>query len=129
MITELCVAVLTVIASAWLWLWLWSRHRRRRDLPPAAPGGWLHNLKQKGYSRLSNFHEQSQWCQRHTSQDTSSGSVFRQSMPGLNLIACCDYKLARIVLAGSGDGSIAESDKTTRIQNLNLFPGVCSLLT
>ena len=95
-----------------------------------APGSYWYNISLKGYERLVNFHDQSQWIQRNSKQDVCHGSVFRHRVPIPNhLIACCDYKLARIVLSGSVEDNIQESDKTTRIQNLNLFPGVCSLLT
>ena len=125
MIVEIALICITSVLLVWWW-----RARSHRQLPPLAPGSMWANLSRKGYSRLTNFHEQAQWCQRHTAQDTSYGAVFRHSLPlRCHLVACCDYRLARTVLAGSPDGTIAESDKTTRIKNLNIFPGVCSLLT
>ena len=76
------------------------------------------------------FLKMSKWATENTKQPSSSGVVFRLAVPLRSaFIICTDYKLARVVLAGTADELIKESEKTLLIQSLNLFPKVCSLLT
>lgn len=100
------------------------------SLPPCAPSSMWHTFNQRGFDRITHIHSNSMWCEKNTNQKTDCGTVFRFSFPMLQyLVICCDYKLARIVLAGSSDDTIKESEKTKRIEALNFFPDVCSLLT
>ena len=72
----------------------------------------------------------SKWVASNTDQDISCGAVFRLSMPLMvPFITCCDYKLGRMLLAGTSDGKLKECDKSNGISNLNLFPGVYNILT
>jgi hypothetical protein len=107
----------------------WNR-RYGASLPPLAPSGALFNTFVGHYKRLQHFRNMSRWCAESTSQDTSSGTVFRLSSlnPG-GTIVCCDYKLARLLLAGSPDGSVPESEKSLVSRRLNLIDGVNSLLS
>jgi hypothetical protein len=108
---------------------LYKRKTYNNKLPPLSPTSLFININKTGYERLNNFHAQSKWCETQ-SQNIESGTVFRMRMPFWNpFIVCCDYKLARLILSGSSDERIKEFEKSYQIQNLNLFPNVCSLLT
>jgi hypothetical protein len=118
------------------------------SLPPVSSAGILKNILIKGYQRTDHFYQQSLWCHEYikktqkqeitsdiikkTCQSLENGCVYRLRMPfrgEYGLIVCCDYKLARILLAGSEEKSIPESEKTDLLQTLNMFDGVCNLLT
>jgi hypothetical protein len=122
---------LVALCLAWWAQRRWRWHRKYgANLPPQAPSGAIFNTLVGHYKRLQHFGNMSRWCSENTSQDCSSGTVFRLSSinPG-GTIVCCDYKLARLLLAGSADGSIPESEKSLVSRRLNLIDGVNSLLS
>jgi hypothetical protein len=98
--------------------------------PPYTPAKIWTNLRRDGYQRVLHLYEQSVWTNENMNQDLTTGCVYRLRVPLWNgITVCCDYKLARLLLSGSDEKSIPESEKTNLIQVLNIFPDVCSLLT
>lgn len=119
----------TVITIGFL-LWYFKIYKREKLLPPYTPTGFWKNLKQDGYQRVIHLYQESLWITKHTSQDITTGCVFRLQIPWFGgIMICCDYKLARLLLQGNEEKSIQESEKTSLSQNLNLYENINTLLT
>ena len=99
-------------------------------MPPLSPSNLFANTFTLGYKKLLLYYNQSLWCESNTNQNTAHGTIFRIWNPKwIPFVVCCDYKFARLVLAGTDDNKIRESEKTLMIQGLNSIKGVCNLLT
>lgn len=109
----------------------WGTSRKKH--PPLSPASMWKIMTSSGIDRLNHFHAMSKWCQNKYMAESTSGTTFLITTPffsiGSNVIVCCDYKLARIVLSGNSNDTIKECEKTVLIQSLNIFDNVCSLLT
>jgi hypothetical protein len=104
--------------------------RTKTKYPPLTKSSMWKNLSTSGYQRVVHFYEQSIWTHENTPQDTSTGATYRLRIPGIgSVVVCCDYKLARLLLSGSDEKSIPESEKTILIKNLNIIENVDNLLT
>jgi hypothetical protein len=123
------VLLLIVIAIGTVVFVIYSQSTNKK-YPPYTPSKISANLRQDGYQRVRHLYEQSLWTNENIKQDISTGCVYRLRVPlWYGLTICCDYKLAKLLLSGSDEHSIPESEKTSLIQLLNLFDNVCSLLT
>ena len=126
------ILFLILIAIATFLLATRFQHTRKR-YPPYSPAKIWTNLRRDGYQRVLHLYEQSLWITSHSSQSKGhfmTGCVYRLHLPlWYEMIVCCDYKLAKLLLHGNEEIGIQESEKTNLIQVLNIFPNVCNLLT
>jgi hypothetical protein len=104
--------------------------RKNPPAPPTSPSNMFYNAFVSRMDRLRHFHRMTEWGLRHSHQDAASGVVVRVPMPrAAPHFVIGDYKLARLVLSGSADGSMPECEKTDLIQRLNIRSDVGNLLT
>ena len=133
MIVIAAIIVLLFVVVSYIYFGKKGKGEAYDRLPPLAPSDIWKIVVGSGIDRLSHFQELSEWCQNRFQHKCENGATFIITTPyfgfGSNTIVCCDYKLARLILSGSANGNIKESEKTTLTQNLNMFDNVCSLLT
>lgn len=119
---------LVLASSIALYIVFVRQDKRRKKLPPMAPTPWYDNIFIVGYPSLVNRMKNSDWTFNNHSQNTCSGTIYRESMPlPFPFIICCDYKLARILLVGNNER--AEAEKSPGIRVLDIYPGIGSILT
>jgi hypothetical protein len=130
-VVALAVAgTLTVYVLAFGWAQEAALRKKNPPAPPTSPSNMFYNAFVSRMTRLEHFHRMTEWGLRHSDQDAASGVVVRVPMPrAAPHFVIGDYKLARLVLSGSADGSMPECEKTDLIQRLNMRSDVCNLLT
>ena len=122
-----------LIAITMLFAW-----RGKKKLPPLVGPSWQENLK--AFSTIADAtasrypHQFGRMVEsRNQHPDGTSvgtGAVFRLAMPQWShFITVTDYKVARVILEGDDANGIAESEKSTLVRVLDVFPGRGTILS